>query len=169
VPSERLDNLFELAWPRLQEMLASTPPLGATPSQPLRPQREVLEELVQVVRAVEQRTRVLDSLIAVPSDSIMAAPAPSVTLEWKTRAATELYKGNSINAIMAVREGMGLGLKEAKDLVDSWKPQLREVRSQLQNKNKFNAMKALRGVSELAFSIKEAKDLVEGWEFPAVP
>jgi ribosomal protein L7/L12 len=162
VPSDRLDNLFELAWPRLEEALAKAPQ-ATIAVQPVRPQRDVLEELVQVVRAVEQRTRVLDSVFAVAPDLATSAPAPSAMLEWKTRAVTELYNGNTINAIKAVREGTDLGLKEAKDLVDSWKPVLNDVRSELKKKNKFNAIKALRGIPELSFGLKEAKDLVETW------
>jgi ribosomal protein L7/L12 len=165
VPNERLDSLFELTWPRLQEMLASAPLAATTTAQPPRPQREVLEELVQVVRAVEQRTRVLDSLmITAASDFASAVPVPTPTEEWKTRAVLELYGGNKIGAIKAVREGMGLGLKEGKDVVESWKLPLEEVRSQLQNKNRTNALKALRGISQLAFSLKEAQALVDAWE-----
>ncbi|HEV7668314.1 MAG TPA: ribosomal protein L7/L12 [Thermoanaerobaculia bacterium] len=35
-------------------------------------------------------------------------------------ARSEAFQGNKINAVKIVRENMGLGLKEAKDMVDSW-------------------------------------------------
>ena len=39
---------------------------------------------------------------------------------WRLSAQMELRAGNKINAINMVREATGLGLKEAKDLVESW-------------------------------------------------
>src|ERR1035437_9525759 len=68
VPNERLAALFELAWLRLEETLSRTPQTTST-AQPLRQEREILEELVQVVRAVEQRTRVLDTIFTVSTDA----------------------------------------------------------------------------------------------------
>jgi len=39
---------------------------------------------------------------------------------WERLAREEARTGKKINAIKTVREGTGLGLKEAKDLVESW-------------------------------------------------
>jgi ribosomal protein L7/L12 len=169
VPNERLADLFELLWPRLKEMLSRTPQTTAT-AQPLRQQREILEELVQVVRAVEQRTRVLDTVFEVSSGvDTDAAPSANATSDWRARAADLLYVGNFVAAAKAVREGTGMGLIEAKKVIDSWKPQFKEVRSQLHQNNKINAIEALRKIPELGFGIKQAKDLVDAWQArPAV-
>jgi len=40
---------------------------------------------------------------------------------WVGEARKELAQGKVINAIKVVREATGMGLKEAKDLVESWK------------------------------------------------
>ena len=46
-------------------------------------------------------------------------PAP-LESEWMSAARSELFQGNKIKAIKIVRDNTGLGLKEAKDLVESW-------------------------------------------------
>lgn len=49
-------------------------------------------------------------------------PAPSSEQEWWAEKALDLLnKGNEIEAIKLVRDATALGLKEAKDLVASWK------------------------------------------------
>jgi hypothetical protein len=45
----------------------------------------------------------------------------AVVAKWETEARELLRNGNTIAAIKTVREGTGLGLKEAKDLVDGWR------------------------------------------------
>lgn len=40
--------------------------------------------------------------------------------EWETEAREQMAAGNKIMAIKIAREGTGLGLKDAKDLVESW-------------------------------------------------
>lgn len=40
--------------------------------------------------------------------------------DWETAAREALAAGSKIQAIKIAREGTGLGLKEAKDLVESW-------------------------------------------------
>ena len=45
----------------------------------------------------------------------------AVVSKWETAARDLLRAGKTIEAIKTVREGTGLGLKEAKDLVDDWR------------------------------------------------
>jgi ribosomal protein L7/L12 len=40
--------------------------------------------------------------------------------EWETAARDMMAAGNKIQAIKAVRDATSMGLKEAKDLVESW-------------------------------------------------
>jgi hypothetical protein len=47
----------------------------------------------------------------------------AVASKWEADARELLRSGNKIAAIKTVREGTGLGLKEAKDLVDEWRRQ----------------------------------------------
>ena len=46
-------------------------------------------------------------------------PAPHAS--WETEARRLAHDGQVIDAIKKVREGTGLGLKEAKDIVDRWR------------------------------------------------
>jgi hypothetical protein len=48
-------------------------------------------------------------------------PDPFTDDGWIAEARRKLAQGKSINAIKIVRDATGMGLKEAKDLVESWK------------------------------------------------
>jgi large subunit ribosomal protein L7/L12 len=75
-------------------------------------------ELSELVKALETEFGVSASAMAVAAPTTAAAAAP---VEEQTEF-TVLLKGpgaNKINVIKAVRELTGLGLKEAKDLVDT--------------------------------------------------
>lgn len=48
-------------------------------------------------------------------------PDPGPPPQWQNEAMDLSRQGREIDAIKLVREHMGLGLKEAKDLVESWK------------------------------------------------
>jgi hypothetical protein len=54
-----------------------------------------------------------------PAPTPAPAPRPAV-IDWEKEARAELKAGNKIMAIKIVREGTGLGLLEAKNLVESW-------------------------------------------------
>ncbi len=47
-------------------------------------------------------------------------PPPGEQADWETEARDYLGRGSKIQAIKVVRDATGLGLKEAKDLVESW-------------------------------------------------
>ena len=47
-------------------------------------------------------------------------PEPGPTPTWEVEARNLVRQGKKINAIKMVRESTGMGLKEAKDLVESW-------------------------------------------------
>lgn len=49
-----------------------------------------------------------------------SAPGYGAGTDWEAAARAELAAGNKIMAIKLVRDATGLGLKEAKDLVESW-------------------------------------------------
>ena len=56
VSTETLNTLYEALWPKLEEKISEIPARGS-PQKKLRPQSEVLEELVAGVRSVEMRVR----------------------------------------------------------------------------------------------------------------
>lgn len=56
ITPETLTTLFDALWPKLEEKISAIPSSGSSPKK-LRPQTEVLEELVAGVRSVEMRVR----------------------------------------------------------------------------------------------------------------
>ncbi len=58
----------------------------------------------------------LQALVADADD----AEIPYVEPTWEMQAKAMCAEGKKINAIQLVRDKTGLGLKEAKDLVESW-------------------------------------------------
>lgn len=56
ISQETLGTLFDALWPNLEEKIASVP-ASTSPQKKIRPQSEVLEELVAGVRSVEMRVR----------------------------------------------------------------------------------------------------------------
>jgi ribosomal protein L7/L12 len=156
LPLNRLDDLFELAWPRLAGALSVIPATTAS-TKPVRSQRDVLEDLVEVVRTVERRTRVLET------PPTVASAAPQELIEWEREAHALLRRGQKIQAIKLVRDSARIGLKEAKDLVDSWDDNAWELeaRQLVRDNRKIQAIKLVREATGLG--LKEAKDLVDSW------
>lgn len=62
IPKEREDQLFEALWPRLEASLAAIPEEAPT-DRHVRPQHEVLEELVASIRALDSRVREAEQMI----------------------------------------------------------------------------------------------------------
>jgi ribosomal protein L7/L12 len=159
VPPERLEELFELAWPRLARSLTNVPRVGPQ-APPQRSQRDVLEELVQVVRTVERRTRSLE-----PTPT--AVPDIATQPDWELEAKGFLRLQKKLNAIKVVRDATGISLKEAKDLVVSWdvaddQEWATEAKALLLKGRKLDAIKRVR--EDVMIGLKDAKDLVESWE-----
>jgi large subunit ribosomal protein L7/L12 len=75
-------------------------------------------ELNDLVKAIEEKFGVSAAAMAAPAGGAAAAAAPAV--EEKTEFTVMLLEAgaNKVSVIKAVRELTGLGLKEAKDLVD---------------------------------------------------
>jgi large subunit ribosomal protein L7/L12 len=75
-------------------------------------------ELSELIKAMEEKFGV--SAAAAVSAAAPAAGAPAAAAEEQTEFTVVLssYGENKVNVIKAVRELTGLGLKEAKDLVD---------------------------------------------------
>lgn len=59
IPEARANQLFEALWPQLETQLGSIPKLAAT-AKPIRPQHEILEELVASIRAIDSRLRTIE-------------------------------------------------------------------------------------------------------------
>ncbi len=115
IDQARLVQLFELAWPRLETALAAIP-ASSNRVIPVRPQGEILEELVTTIRAMDTRTRALEEYVS-------QVPAPT----WDEAARQLLQEGKLIQAVKLIREHARIGLKEAKDLADAWGRSLRSV------------------------------------------
>ncbi|WP_353171621.1 50S ribosomal protein L7/L12 [Acinetobacter rudis] len=73
-------------------------------------------ELVELISAFEEKFNVSAAAVAVA-----AGPATAAAAEEQSEFNVELtsFGGNKVAVIKAVREATGLGLKEAKDLVES--------------------------------------------------
>ena len=73
-------------------------------------------ELVELISAFEEKFNVSAAAVAVA-----AGPATAAAAEEQTEFNVELtsFGANKVAVIKAVREATGLGLKEAKDLVES--------------------------------------------------
>ena len=73
-------------------------------------------ELVELISAFEEKFNVSAAAVAVA-----AAPGAAAAVEEQTEFNVELtsFGANKVAVIKAVREVTGLGLKEAKDLVES--------------------------------------------------
>ena len=74
-------------------------------------------ELSELIKAMEEKFGVSAAAVAAPA---AAAAAPAAAVEEQTEFTVMLssFGENKVNVIKAVREITGLGLKEAKDLVD---------------------------------------------------
>ena len=80
-------------------------------------------ELVDLIKAFEERFNVSAAAVAVA-----AAPGAAAAAEEQTEFNVELtsFGANKVAVIKAVREATGLGLKEAKDLVEGAPAVLKE-------------------------------------------
>jgi ribosomal protein L7/L12 len=131
VEKTRLKQLFEALWPQLEKQLEEIP-RHTEDARPMRSQQDVLEELVSTVRSIDQRIRYLEQALPgsfVPNTVLLPVITTSqeiIPLDKQTeQKAKKLFReGNKINAIKLVREKTNLGLKEAKDIVDSWDTEL---------------------------------------------
>ena len=80
-------------------------------------------ELVDLIKAFEERFNVSAAAVAVA-----AGPAAAAAVEEQTEFNVELtsFGANKVAVIKAVREATGLGLKEAKDMVEGAPAVLKE-------------------------------------------
>ncbi|MFC2018049.1 50S ribosomal protein L7/L12 [Chloroflexota bacterium] len=78
-------------------------------------------ELAELVKALEEEFGVSAAPVAVAAAGVVTAAAPAAEAEEQTEFNVILKDigANKINVIKAVREVTPLGLKEAKDLVES--------------------------------------------------
>ena len=82
-------------------------------------------ELSELIKAMEEKFGVSAAAVAAPA---AAAAAPAAAAEEQTEFTVMLssFGDNKVNVIKAVREITGLGLKEAKDLVEGAPKTLKE-------------------------------------------
>jgi ribosomal protein L7/L12 len=81
---------------------------------------ELLDLQARVGRLEEQVARLNAALAAVQSGGAAPAPAAAAPVDSYAEARAAAAAGNKIEAIKIVREQSGLGLKAAKELVESW-------------------------------------------------
>ena len=82
-------------------------------------------ELADLVKAVEEEFGVSAALVAVAGAAVAAAPAAEEKTEFDVVLAE--VGASKLNVIKVVREITGLGLKEAKDLVESAPQKIKEA------------------------------------------
>jgi large subunit ribosomal protein L7/L12 len=73
-------------------------------------------ELVELIKAFEEKFNV--SAAAVAAGPAVAGPAAVVEEQTEFNVILTSFGANKVNVIKAIREITGLGLKEAKDLVE---------------------------------------------------
>jgi len=83
--------------------------------------------LSELVKVLEKKFGVSAAMVAQPAPAAAAGAATAAAAE-QTAFTVELQSagGQKIQVIKAVREALGLGLKEAKDLVDAAPKPLKE-------------------------------------------
>jgi large subunit ribosomal protein L7/L12 len=75
-------------------------------------------ELSELIKAMEEKFGVSAAAAAVAAAPAAAAAAPAAEEQTEFTVMLASFGENKVNVIKAVRELTGLGLKEAKDLVD---------------------------------------------------
>ena len=85
-------------------------------------------QIAELIKTLEDKWGVKAAPVAVAGPAAAAAAAPAAAAEEKTEFNVELKEagGNKIAVIKVVREITGLGLKEAKDLVEGAPKTLKE-------------------------------------------
>jgi large subunit ribosomal protein L7/L12 len=82
-------------------------------------------ELADLVKAIEEEFGVSAAPVAVAGAAVAAAPAAEEKTEFDV--ILKNFGGNKLGVIKAVREITGLGLKEAKELVEGAPKTLKEA------------------------------------------
>ena len=103
-------------------------------------------ELVELIKAVEEKFGVS----AAAQVAVAAAAGPAAAAEEKTEFTLVLKASGDkkVNVIKAVREITGLGLKEAKDMVDGAPSTVKE------GMNKADADKAKKSLEEAGATVE---------------
>jgi large subunit ribosomal protein L7/L12 len=85
-------------------------------------------QIAELIKTLEDKWGVKAAPVAVAAGPAAAGPAAAAAVEEKTEFNVELKEagGNKISVIKVVREITGLGLKEAKDLVEGAPKTLKE-------------------------------------------
>jgi large subunit ribosomal protein L7/L12 len=82
-------------------------------------------EVVDLIEAMEEKFNVSAASFAMPA-AVAAAPAAAVEEKTEFNVVMTGFGENKVNVIKAIRTITGLGLKEAKDLVEGVPSQVKE-------------------------------------------
>ena len=98
-------------------------------------------EIVELVKAMEEKFGVSAAVAAVPVAGAAAGAAAPVEEQTEFKVMMTSFGANKVNVIKVIRQITGLGLKEAKDLVEGIpaevksglkKPEAEEIKKQLE-------------------------------------
>jgi hypothetical protein len=112
IEPSRLDKLYHTFWPDLEEMLANIPDPNLEARQ-LRPQAEILEELVEAVRSLEARFRQNETVFSISEDpSIRFVVSSDGSVETSLPAGERILLVGPPSRIVSVVAGrMGLSVE----------------------------------------------------------
>lgn len=75
-------------------------------------------DVVELVKAMEEKFGVSAAMVAAPAAAAGAAAAPAAEAKTEFNVVMTAFGDNKVNVIKVIRAITGLGLKEAKDLVE---------------------------------------------------
>jgi large subunit ribosomal protein L7/L12 len=104
-------------------------------------------ELADLVKAIEEEFGVSAAPVAVAGAAVAAAPAAEEKTEFDV--ILKNFGGNKLGVIKAVREITGLGLKDAKDLVEAAPKAIKEGATKDEAENIKKALEAAGATVEL--------------------
>lgn len=131
IDKTRLSQLFDALWPQLEEHLKNIPE-SEDDKVSVRPEQDILEDLVATVRGIDQRLRSIEQALPIPQDIefpiIEAAKTEPKPLDKQTeqKARSLVKKGRIFDATVLIKRATNLSLRESKSIVESW-----EIESQV--------------------------------------
>jgi len=90
-------------------------------------------EVVELVKAMEEKFGVSAAMMAAPVAAAGAAAAPAAEAKTEFNVVMTSFGDNKVNVIKVIRALTGLGLKEAKDLVEGVPSMVKEAVSKEQS------------------------------------
>jgi len=106
-------------------------------------------ELSELIKAMETKFGVSAAAAVAAAPSAAAAPAAAVEEQTEFTVTLTSFGENKVNVIKAVRELTGLGLKEAKDLVDGAPKPVKEAIPKADAEELKKKIEAVGGKAEI--------------------